>query len=55
MEIIKNQKGGVKIAFENYLYTKKATKSTRIRWECSERKAHDCKGAVTTDLEVIHM
>ena len=52
MEIIKNQKGGIKISYEGYLYTKKATKPTRIRWECSERKAHSCKGAVTTDLQL---
>ena len=52
MAIIKNQKGSVKIAFENYIYTKKATKSTIIRWECSGKKAHDCNGAVTT-IQVI--
>ena len=43
----KESEGGVKIS-----YTKKATKSTRIRWECSERIAHSCKGAITTDLQM---
>ena len=52
MEIIKNQKGGIKILFEEYVYTKKATKPTRIRWECSQRTFHSCKGAITTNLEM---
>ena len=55
MEVIKNNRGGVKIVLDGYitLYTKKASKSTRIRWECSQRSALQCKGALTTDLEVI--
>ena len=34
------------------MYTKKRTTETRIRWECSKRKALTCYGAVTTDLEM---
>ncbi|KAL8567872.1 hypothetical protein ACOMHN_058994 [Nucella lapillus] len=50
MEIVTSNKGGAKISYQGFLYTKKATKKTRIRWECSHRKGLSCKGAITTDL-----
>ncbi|KAL8577941.1 hypothetical protein ACOMHN_011937 [Nucella lapillus] len=50
MEIVTSNKGGAKISYQGFLYTKKATKKTRIRWECSQRKGLSCKGAITTDL-----
>lgn len=52
MEIIKSGKGGEKLCYNGYMYTKKSTSSTRIRWECSQRIAKKCKGAVSTTLEV---
>ncbi|KAG7164047.1 putative Inosine-5'-monophosphate dehydrogenase 1b-like 16, partial [Homarus americanus] len=52
MEIIKNNKGSSKLCAEGYLYTKKSSNSTRIRWECSRRKALSCKGCAHTDLEL---
>ncbi|KAL8574589.1 hypothetical protein ACOMHN_061589 [Nucella lapillus] len=50
MEIVTSNKGGAKISYQEFLYTKKATKKTRIRWECSQRKGLSCKSAITTDL-----
>lgn len=35
---------------EGYMYTKKSTMKTRIHWECSQRRAFNCKGSLTTDL-----
>ena len=52
MEIVKNRKGGSKLCFEGYTYTKKSASKTTIHWECSQRKAHVCKGKVTTDFQV---
>ena len=49
MEIVKNNKGGSKLCFEGYTYTKK---SANFHWECSQRKAYVCKGKVTTDSQV---
>ncbi|KAL8614049.1 hypothetical protein ACOMHN_023284 [Nucella lapillus] len=50
MEIVTSNKGGAEISYQGFLYTKKATKKTQIRWECSQRKGLSCKGAITTDL-----
>lgn len=52
MEFVKTARGGEKLIYKGYSYTKKATKSNRLRWECSQRVAHSCKGAVTTSLQV---
>ena len=52
MEFVDVATGGKKLMFNGYSYTKKATKPNRIRWECSQRRAFDCKGAVTTSLQV---
>ena len=52
MEIVKNNKGGSKLCFEGYTYTKKSISKTTIQWECSQRKAYVCKGKVTTDSQV---
>ena len=52
MEIVKNNKGGSKLCFEGYTYTKTSVSKTTIQWECSQRKAYVCKGKVTTDSQV---
>ena len=36
---------------DGFMYTKKAEKSNRIRWECSQRQGLLCKGVVTTSLQ----
>ena len=35
MEIIGNERGGSKLCFEGYMYTKKYASANRVRWECS--------------------
>ena len=50
MEVIENVKGGVKLCYNGYKYTKKNNKCTTTRWECSQRRAYNCKGALITDL-----
>ena len=52
MEILRNNKGGLKISLNGDMYVKKATKSSRIRWQCSMRDSRECKGDVTTNFEV---
>ena len=52
MEIVKKNKGGSKLCFEGYTYTKKSVSKATIQWECSQRKAYVCKGKVTTDSQV---
>ncbi len=52
MEIIANHKGGMKLVHEGYMYTKKYTRKTTVRWECSNRTAFSCKGGVTSNAEV---
>jgi len=39
MEIMKNAKGGEKLCFGGFMYTKKSPWDSRIRWQCSQRKA----------------
>ena len=52
MEVIKNNKGGEKLYNEGFLYTKKPTSKTTIRWECSIRGTVNCNGKVTTDVAI---
>jgi hypothetical protein len=52
MEFVNIARGGVRLCYNGYSYTKKADKKNRIRWECSQRKTLQCKGAVTTSLTV---
>ena len=51
-EILKNNRGGVKICYEGYMYTKKLQTKTRMTWECSQRRAFRCTGSLTTDKDV---
>jgi hypothetical protein len=53
MELINfGKKNSKTLCFNGFSYTKKAEKTNRIRWECSQRKAFNCHGAVTTSLNV---
>ena len=47
MEIIKSNKGGIKICYEGYMYTKQIEKNASIRWRCASRTT-GCKGTMTT-------
>ena len=52
LEIIKNNKGGDKLCYKTNTFTKRYTRSERIRWECSQRVGLNCKGSVVTNLAV---
>ena len=52
MEFIETGRGGKKLCFSGFIYTKKAVKTNRVRWECSHRKTLECKVAMTTSLMV---
>ena len=52
MEIIKSSKGGDKICYNGYMYTRKANKANRVRWQCCQKIGMQCKGAITTSLQV---
>ena len=53
MEIITNQRGGEMLCYQGYTYTKKNQKKTSKRWECANRRRfYNCRGSVTTDLDV---
>ena len=52
IEFLDLPRGGKKLCYKGYCYTHKAMKKSRVRWECSQRAAFGCKGAVTTSLQV---
>ena len=52
MEFFDLPRGGKKPCFNGHSCTRKANKKNRVRWECLQRAAFDCKGAVMTSLEV---
>ena len=52
MEEITNIRGGLSVAFEGYLYTKKSLKKNFIQWECAQRRKFLCKAGLYTGLNV---
>jgi len=52
MELVPNNKGGHKLLYEDYMYTKKASYKTTVRWECSQKCSKQCNGSLTTDTEM---
>ncbi|XP_066950862.1 uncharacterized protein [Macrobrachium rosenbergii] len=52
MEVIRNNKGGEKLCYKGYMYTKKSTSATTMRWECSRKSAFGCNGKITTNLAI---
>ena len=51
MEFITNNKGGSKLCFEGFMYTQKTTTGRQIQWQCSNRRAYNCKACLYTSLE----
>ena len=51
MEFITNHKGGLKLCFEGYMYTKRCSSSNQIQWQCPQRAAFKCNGSLYTSLE----
>ncbi|KAH3776498.1 hypothetical protein DPMN_177924 [Dreissena polymorpha] len=52
MEIITTSAGKKRLARNGFVYTKKKTSKSTIRWECSQRAAKSCKGAVVADINM---
>lgn len=52
MELIKSKRGGDKLLYEGYAYTRKRTTKSSIRWECSKRHTEGCKGIIITNLDI---
>ena len=52
MEIIQNIRGGQKLGYDGYMYTKKVSRKSHVLWECSERRGLKCKGTLTTDISI---
>ena len=52
MEFIANTRGGKKLCYAGHSYTLKAKSKTTQRWECAQRRGKDCRGVLTTDLDV---
>jgi len=53
MDVITTCGGEQQVSLNGHLYVKgKANKSTRIRWICNKSADLNCKGAVTTSLQI---
>ena len=52
MEVFQTTRGGVKIGFEGYMYTKKSKNKNTISWQCARKSTLDCKGSLQTSLDV---
>ncbi|KAH3883008.1 hypothetical protein DPMN_006956 [Dreissena polymorpha] len=52
MEIITTSAGKKRLAHNGFVYTKKKTSKSTKRWECSQRVAKSCKGAVVTNINM---
>lgn len=51
MEILESTRGGQKVYFEGYLYTKQYERHNKIRWTCVRRNKV-CKGSIMTNLQI---
>ena len=51
MEILKSNKGGSKLCFEGYMYTRHALRKTKQWWKCTMKSSRGCRGSLSTDLQ----
>ncbi|XP_071161026.1 uncharacterized protein [Mytilus edulis] len=51
MEVNKSNKGGSKLCYQGYMYTKHTTRKTVQWWKCVKRSSTACKGSITTSLQ----
>ena len=51
MEIIPSNRGGSKLCYQGYLYTKHATRETNQWWKCVKRSSIGCRGNLSTTLQ----
>lgn len=50
MEVLENNRGGIKISFEGHVYVRKMTHlDGKIRWQCERQRSEACSGAITTN------
>lgn len=54
MEIIQSNKGGSKLCYEGYIYTRHALRKTKQWWKCTHKSSLGCKGSLSTDLQHEH-
>ena len=52
MEIIKSNKGGLKMCMDGYMYTKLSVKSSSIFWKCSQKVVLSCKAVLRTGFDI---
>uniref|UniRef100_A0A146MAE5 FLYWCH-type domain-containing protein n=2 Tax=Lygus hesperus TaxID=30085 RepID=A0A146MAE5_LYGHE len=51
--ILESQKGMPKLFFGGFLYTEKVRSPNSVRWICSRRSSKRCKGAISSDLNMV--
>ena len=51
MEIIPSNRGGSKLCYQGYMYTKQATRKTNQWWKCVKRSSIGCRGNLSTTLQ----
>ena len=51
MEIIPSNRGGSKLCYQGYMYTKHATRKTNQWWKCVKRSSTGCRGSLSTTLQ----
>ena len=51
MEIIPSNRGGSKLCYQGYMYTKHATRKTNRWWKCVKRSSTGCRGSLSTTLQ----
>ena len=51
MEVIRSNKGGLKLCYEQYMYTKKSASKSSIFWTCTNRTS-GCSGSLRTNLDI---
>ncbi|XP_033118368.1 uncharacterized protein LOC117117981 [Anneissia japonica] len=52
MELIKTTRGGYKLCFEGYTYTKVKENRITKHWKCSGRHKYNCLVTIKTDVNV---
>ena len=48
MELITTSKGGLKLCFEGFMYTKAYTRKTKVWWKCSKKTSLGCRATLST-------
>ena len=51
MESIPSNRGGSKLCYQGYMYTKHATRKTNQWWTCVKRSSTGCRGSLSTTLQ----